>query len=128
MDRRVSTHIIRIVPLSLLFIVLVLPLMLLLFQWLTDTDRTVLLSFTDQKTLLLIGKSLWMSFTAALLATCIGTICGFLLYKLKIPYSGFYKLALLLPLLISSYIFAVPGKTGSFGFWEIRQRYIPKPV
>ena len=114
MDRRVSTHIIRIVPLSLLFIVLVLPLMLLLFQWLTDTDRTVLLSFTDQKTLLLIGKSLWMSFTAALLATCIGTICGFLLYKLKIPYSGFYKLALLLPLLISPYIFAVAWKDGLF--------------
>jgi len=55
-----------------------------------------------------------ISATVAILSTFIGTLCGFLLYKLKFPFSGFYKLVLLLPLLISPYIFAVAWKDGFF--------------
>ncbi|MCX2679398.1 iron ABC transporter permease [Galbibacter sp. EGI 63066] len=117
MDRRVSAYIIRFVPLLLLFILLALPLLLLLLQWLTGTDSTVLFSFIDRGTLWLIGRSLWLSFIVALLATCIGTACGFLLYKFNFPFNKFYRLALLLPLLISPYIFAVAWKDGLFWFF-----------
>lgn len=117
MDGKIGKYVIRLVPLCFLLVLLTLPLILLLVQWMTGTEQAVLLSFIDQKTLLLIGKSLLISTTIALLGTIIGTSCGFLLYKLNFPFTGFYKLALLLPLLISPYIFAVAWKDGFYWFF-----------
>ena len=114
MDRKVSNYIIQIVPSLLLFVLLALPFLLLVLQWLTGSDKMMIFSFFDGPNLHLIGKSLLISSIVAMLSTFIGTICGFLLYKLKFPFSGFYKLILLLPLLISPYIFAVAWKDGFF--------------
>ncbi len=114
MDRKIGKHVIRFVPLWFLLVLLTLPLMQLLVQWMTGTEKSVLLSSISGETLLLIGKSLRISLVVALLATFMGTTCGLLLYKLKFPFSGFYKLVLLLPLLISPYIFAVAWKDGFY--------------
>lgn len=103
-----------ILPLLLLFSILGLPLLLLLLQWLGGNQEMVLYSFINEENLLLVGKSLLLSLMAAFLATLVGTACGFLLYKLQFPFTGFYKLALLIPLLISPYIFAVAWKDGFF--------------
>lgn len=117
MDRTIVRHIILIVPLLFIFLLLALPLILLLLQWLSGADSTILLSFISRETLLLVGKSLLTACVSALLATLIGTVCGFTLYKLKFPLSGFYRIVLLLPLLVSPYIFAVAWKDGFFWFF-----------
>ena len=114
MDGKLGKHIIRFAPLLLLFSLLGLPLLLLVFQWLTDTNGAGLFSFVNRETLVLIAKSLLISSTVAVLATFMGTVCGFWLYKFKFAYSGLYKLLLLLPLLISPYIFAVAWKDGFY--------------
>ncbi|MEZ5042132.1 MAG: ABC transporter permease subunit [Saprospiraceae bacterium] len=114
MDRTLGKNIVRFVPSLLLFLLLALPLVLLLWQWITMGEDTVLLSIINQENLLLIGKSLLMSGTAALSATLTGTVCGFLLYKFQFSFSESYKLGLLLPLLISPYVFAVAWKDGFF--------------
>ena len=84
------------------------------FSSLTDTNGAGLFSFVNRETLVLIAKSLLISSTVAVLATFMGTVCGFWLYKFKFAYSGLYKLLLLLPLLISPYIFAVAWKDGFY--------------
>jgi len=114
MDGKLGKHIIRFAPLLLLFGLLGLPLLLLVFRWLTGANGAGLLSFINGGTLSLIGKSLLISSTVAVLATFMGTVCGFWLYKFKLAYCGLYKLLLLLPLLISPYIFAVAWKDGFY--------------
>ena len=114
MDRAIGKNIIRFVPFLLLFLLLALPVLMLLLQWVTTGEDTVLYSIINRENLLLIWKSLLMSGVVALLATLTGTACAFLLYKFQFPFSGFYKLTLLLPLLISPYIFAVAWKDGFF--------------
>ncbi|MCK5821757.1 MAG: iron ABC transporter permease, partial [Bacteroidales bacterium] len=114
MAGKISKHITRFTLVLLLAVLILLPLVLLIIQWLTGTDNAVLQSFISQKTLLLIGKSILLSSLAALFATAIGTACALLLYKFKISFSGFYKAALLLPLFISPYIFAVAWKDGFY--------------
>ncbi len=114
MDGKLAKHIIRFAPLLLLFSLLGLPLPLLVFQWLTDANGAGPFSFVNGETLVLIAKSLLISSTVAVLATFMGTVCGFCLYKFKFAYSGLYKLLLLLPLLISPYIFAVAWKDGFY--------------
>ena len=114
MDRAIVRHIIRMVPSLLLFLLLGLPLVLLLLQWLSGEDKSALLSSISRETLVLVGKSLLISGIVALLATFTGTVCGFILYKLRFAFIGIYKVALLLPLLISPYIFAVAWKDGFF--------------
>src|SRR5680860_313915 len=114
MDRKLGKHIVRFVPLLLLWGLLGLPLLLLVFEWLTGSTAAGQFSFINEETLKLIGKSLLLSSTVAVLATLMGTLCGFWLYKFKLAYSGLYKLLLLLPLLISPYIFAVAWRDGFF--------------
>ncbi|MCE7056232.1 iron ABC transporter permease [Algoriphagus sp. AGSA1] len=114
MDTAIVKNIKGAVPFLLLFLVLGLPVLMLLLQWWTTGEDTVLYSIINRENLLLIGKSLLMSAIVALLATFTGTICAFLLYKFQFPFSGFYRLTLLLPLLISPYIFAVAWKDGFF--------------
>jgi len=114
MDRTIGKNITRFVPSLLLFLLLTLPVLMLLLQWLTAKEEMVLFSIINRENLLLIGKSLLMSGIVALLAILTGTACAFLLYKFQFPFSGFYKSTLLLPLLISPYIFAVAWKDGFF--------------
>ena len=82
MDRAIVRHIIRMVPSLLLFLLLGLPLVLLLLQWLSGEDKSALLSSISRETLVLVGKSLLISGIVALLATFTGTVCGFILYKI----------------------------------------------
>ncbi len=117
MDRKVNKYIIQLVASLLLILVLALPLLFLAVRWLTSSDPKVLFSFINVTNLQLISKSFLISIIVAILSTAIGTACGFILYKLKFSYSGFYKLILLLPLLISPYIFAVAWKDGFFWFF-----------
>ncbi len=112
MGGRVTRQIARYVPAVLLALLLLGPLLALFVRWLTSLDDLSVLTFINTSTLLLVGKSLLLSCTVALLASIMGTICGFLLYRLKFPFRGFYKLFLLLPLLVPPYIFAVAWKDG----------------
>ncbi len=114
MAGKLSKYVSRFTLVLLLVVLILLPLLLLIFQWLTGTDKTIFLSFISRETLLLISKSALLSSLAALLATIIGAVCAILLYKLKLSFSGFYKAALLLPLFISPYIFAVAWKDGFY--------------
>ena len=61
-------------------------------------------------TLLLLFNSIAIAFIVGLLSTFFGTVLGFLLYKTKIAFSGFFLIALLIPLFLSPYIFAVAWK------------------
>ncbi len=112
MGGRVIRQIVRFVPAVLLALILLGPLLALLVRWLTSADGLSLLAFINTKTLLLVGRSLLLSGIVALLACTIGTFSGFLLYRLKFPFRGFYKILLLLPLLVPPYIFAVAWKDG----------------
>jgi len=62
------------------------------------------------RTIFLLLKSSLIAAIIAFFSTIIGTFLGFLLYKTKIPFQGFFKVSLLIPLLISPYIFAVAWK------------------
>ncbi len=112
MGRGVARQIARFVPAALLALLLLGPLLALFVLWLTRSDDLSILAFIDISTLLLVGKSMLLSSTVAVVASLMGTICGFLLYRLKFPFRGFYKLLLLLPLLVPPYIFAVAWKDG----------------
>ena len=61
-------------------------------------------------TFLLLGKSCVTAFLVAGLSTFAGTILGFLLFKTKVLFRGFFKISLLIPLFISPYILAVAWK------------------
>ncbi|MCK5856323.1 MAG: iron ABC transporter permease [Bacteroidales bacterium] len=65
-------------------------------------------------TFLLLLKSILLSAFVAFLATTIGSVLAFVLYKTTIRYSSFFKILLLLPLFISPYILAVAWKEGFF--------------
>jgi len=68
------------------------------------------ISLLNISSFLLLGKSAIIAATVALISTLSGTALGFLLFKTKIKFSGFYKPALLIPLFISPYILAVAWK------------------
>ena len=112
MGGRVIQQLARYVPALLLALLLLGPILALLVRWLSSSDDLSLLAFIDAGTLLLVGKSLLLSCIVAVLASLMGTVCGFLLYRLKFPFRGFYKILLLLPLLVPPYIFAVAWKDG----------------
>lgn len=112
MGRRITKSVGRYAPVLLLAGLLIVPLLALMAGWLKGLEENARASFAGGDTLLLIGKSLLLSSIAAALATGIGTACGFLLYKFKFSFRSVYKLLLLLPLLLSPYIFAVAWKDG----------------
>ena len=74
----------------------------------SPADNLSLLFSND--TLLLLFKSISIASAVAFLSTTFGTILGFILYKTKIILSGFFKIALLIPLFLSPYILAVAWK------------------
>ena len=112
MGGRVTGPVARYVPALALAVLLLGPLGVLLIRWLRDADDISFLAFISTGTLVLVGKSLILSGLVAIVASIIGTLCGFLLYRLKFPFRGYYKLLLLLPLLVPPYIFAVAWKDG----------------
>ena len=59
---------------------------------------------------LLLGKSIVIAFSIAVLSTLSGTVLGFFLYKTDIRFRNFFKISLLIPLFISPYILAVAWK------------------
>jgi len=92
---------------GILGVLLLAPIALLLLQWIGDDGS---LSFLNGKTLSLIGHSIAYSSIIALVATLIGAVCAFLLTQFHIRFKSFYTFVLLLPILISPYIFAVAWK------------------
>ncbi len=77
------------------------------------TNKNELVSNLQQLkacSLYLLLKSGGIAFASALLSTFLGSIMGFILYKTRIKFSMFFKLALLIPLFISPYILAVAWK------------------
>jgi ABC-type Fe3+ transport system permease subunit len=111
MVRKVK-HINLFVLSILLFATLVAPVALLIVDWLSHTEKSILFAFLNKSRVLLIGKSLFMAGLSALFATFSGGVCSFLLYKLNFKGNQFYRIALVLPLLISPYIFAVAWNDG----------------
>lgn len=91
---------------GILGVLLLAPIALLLLQWISDGS----LSFLNGKILSLIGHSVLYSSIIALLSTLIGAVCAFLLTQFHIRFKAFYTFVLLLPILISPYIFAVAWK------------------
>ena len=77
----------------------------------TDNSFSNILLLLDKNTFLLLAKSCTIAFSIALLSTLFGTVLGFLLYKTNIIFRGFFKVSLLIPLLISPYILAVAWKS-----------------
>jgi len=68
------------------------------------------LMLLNDGTLVLLLKSCIVAFIIAVFSTLLGTVLGFLLYKTEVKFSGFFKIALLIPLLVSPYILAVAWK------------------
>jgi len=66
----------------------------------------------------LLMKSIVVAFSIASLSTLFGTILGFILYKTDVRFRVFFKLALLIPLLISPYILAVAWKDFFWFFFD----------
>ncbi len=75
-----------------------------------DSSLKENLLLLNEDTFLLLAKSIAIASSVAILSTIIGTVLGFLLYKTKVKFRGFFKLALLIPLFISPYILAVAWK------------------
>ncbi len=95
----------------LFFIILVLPLIYTLSSALfLEKSLVDNLMLINLKTLLLLAKSCFIAFCIAVLSTFFGTCFGFMLFKTKIKYCGFFKMALMIPLFISPYILAVAWK------------------
>lgn len=112
MGGKLTKYSIRFIPALLLFFLLAVPLLILIFQWIISAASEGISSLLNVSNLYLIGKSFLISGSVAFFATITGTLCGFLLYKLKFPFKGFYKFSLLIPLLVPPYIFAVAWKDG----------------
>ena len=71
---------------------------------------TKTLQLLDKDILFLLAKSSAIAGLIALLSTFFGTVLGFLIYKTRLPFRDFFKIALLIPLFISPYILAVAWK------------------
>jgi iron(III) transport system permease protein len=110
MGSSIKKNIIHYLLTAILLLVLLLPVLMVLFDWLKHALKAHALSFPNPDTLLLVINSLFLSATVALLATIIGTCCGFILYKTRLQGRQIYRLLLIVPLLVSPYIFAVAWK------------------
>lgn len=97
---------------ALLATILGAPVVVLLFNWVNSSTGVSLLP--DSELSSLIFRSLLLSTTVALIATFVGTACGFLFYKIKSKGFRTYRNILVIPLLISPYIFAVAWKDALF--------------
>ncbi|CAG5074496.1 hypothetical protein DYBT9623_05183 [Dyadobacter sp. CECT 9623] len=110
MGRAINKYVIHNLLTLVLLLLLLVPVLMVLVQWLLNAGKINAISFLDRGALLLIVNSLLLSATVALLATLIGTACGFFLYKTHLKGRRLYLLLLIVPILISPYIFAVAWK------------------
>ncbi|NPA35464.1 MAG: iron ABC transporter permease [Chlorobi bacterium] len=101
------------------FVVFVfLPLVYTFFLTFSGGDKLLEnVSLMSGNTFFLFLKSTGIALGVATLSTITGTALGFLLYKTKIPFSGFLKLTVLIPLFLSPYILAVAWRDAFFMFF-----------
>ncbi len=64
----------------------------------------------DEKVLVLLGKSSLIALIVSVLSTVVGVILAFFLYKTKMRFRSFFKVVMLIPLLVSPYVLAVAWK------------------
>ncbi|RUA24352.1 MAG: hypothetical protein DSY76_08015 [Bacteroidetes bacterium] len=114
MDRGKIKSPIHIVLAMLLALLLAVPLLVLIANWLQLSFVEGFNHLFNSQTLLLIGKSFLLSAIASFFAVIIGGANAFILYKFQIRFAGLYKLLLLIPLLVPPYIFAVAWKDALF--------------
>ncbi len=97
--------------LLLLFLVAVMPVVAALLHTLLSPDELRRTWTTlQQGGWRLLGNSLLLATVTALAATLAGTVLGFLLFRLDVPFAGTMRLLLLIPLFLSPYLFAVAWK------------------
>ncbi len=99
-----------IIYLSFIFLVVLPVVYTLITALFADGSFVSNIGALKSDTLLLLAKSTIIAFMIAVLSTFFGIILGFLLYKMKVRFRGFFKIALLIPLFISPYILAVAWK------------------
>jgi ABC-type Fe3+ transport system permease subunit len=75
-----------------------------------DSSSSNILSQLNLNLFILLVKSVLIAVIIAVFSTFFGAIIGFILYKTKVKYSLFFKIALLIPLFISPFILAVAWK------------------
>lgn len=85
-----------------------------------DTSSSLSLNQVNNTTFFLMGKSIIIAFTIAILSTFLGALLGFILYKTKLKYVSFFKIGLLIPLFISPYILAVAWKDFFYLFFQVQ--------
>ncbi len=78
-----------------------------LFPDATSNSLLENLQLINNYSFFLLAKSSAIAFCIALLSTLLGAVFGFLLFKTNVPFQGFFKITLLIPLFISPYILAV---------------------
>ncbi len=110
MVRKISKFLAKNILTIFLGCLLVIPVLVLLCNWISDFGNSAVSGLFKKDNLILIGKSFLLSGTASLLATSLGSVCGFILNKYTFAFKGFYKLVLLIPLLIPDYVYAVAWK------------------
>lgn len=99
-----------IIYLSFIFLVVLPVVYTLITALFADGSFVSNIGALKSNTLLLLAKSTIIAFMIAVLSTFFGIILGFLLYKMKVRFRSFFKIALLIPLFISPYILAVAWK------------------
>lgn len=106
MDRqlKILTYFVFVLLALLIALPVIYTYSLVIFQ---DSHFTENIQKIDLQSIKLLFKSiLWSGFVAGL-STLIGGLLGFLLYKTPLKYKTIYKLLLLMPLILSPYIWAV---------------------
>jgi len=112
------THLLFVVVFVLFFVLIIVPIIYTVGTSLfTGSLLSYNLQLIDNKMFILLIKSCIIAFSVAIISTFIGTILGLLLYKTTLRYTSFFKIALLIPLFISPYIFAVAWKDFLFFFF-----------
>ncbi len=99
-----------IIYISFIFLVVLPVVYTLITAFFADGSFVSNIGALKSDTFLLLAKSTTIAFMIAVLSTFFGIILGFLLYKMKVRFRGFFKIALLIPLFISPYILAVAWK------------------
>jgi len=121
LTKKNSHSLYSIIFLSVFFFFILPILYTLISTFFPEDSLDNLFSLLNIKTFLLLGKSSLLAFSIALLSTIFGSILGFLLYKTDSLFRPFFKIALLIPLLVSPYILAVAWKDFFFSFFQSSQ-------
>ncbi len=119
MDRKLIKHpFYSIIYLSFVFFIIIPVIYTLGSAIFIDSSLLDNLQLFNHETFILLTKSCFIAFTIALLSTLFGSTLGFLIYKTNIIFRVFFKVSLLIPLLISPYILAVAWKDFFYLFFD----------